>query len=543
MKQQSKAEWIALPVQVGTVNTMPSVPSSVGSNSRRTVLNHPAKPNRLYEHAGYWLTRRPDTPILYIAWFPTDPPARRICRISTGTADLTVAIERLHEHVRRRNDPASAVPTVNPVVTLSPGHGLSSPITTIVDVLPPLAPKHVRHWEPSPSHPSPACTLADVLCDYLDTLRGKASHANTLYSLKHWREYLSLKQLNYVHELRRRHVDDYVAWRRQNAQGWRGGPLSNATLNRELAVLRAALHRAKLDENIEKHVDISLLPSPGHRERFLSQDEIARLLAACDERHVYRFVFFSLHTLQRPGVILGLHRDQVDLERGRIDFLPVGSTQTNKRRPIVPIGRELRAELERAMAESISGHLIEWMGEPVKRMKRAFATACRRASLSGVTPYTLRHSGATHLAAAGVPLRQIGGMLGHSSERTTEIYAKHAPEFLKDASACLDDLFCAPVAVTSARQLHASCAPATQDRRGTHAAPNVALTTPPESGTVPKAGTAPETGTGMRRKPQKTATPFARQHPLAKRDRVRYVAGLAAANAPQSDNDAVVAQW
>lgn len=305
----------------------------------------------------------------------------------------------------------------------------------------------------------------------------------------------------------------------------------------------SAHHRAKLDEKIEKHIDISLLPSPGHRERFLSQDEITRLIAACDERPVYRVVFFSLHALQRPGAILGLHRDQVDVERGRIDFLPIGSTQTNKRRPVVPIGCELRTELEQAMAESISGYLIEWMGEPAKRMKRAFATACRRANLSGVIPCTLRHSGATHLAAVRGPRRQIGGMLGHSSERTTEIYAKHAPEFLKDASACLYDLFCAPVAMKSARQLHASCAPATQDRRGIQAAPAVALTTPPELGTVPKSWTEPKTGTGIGPKPRNSDIPSVRQHPLAKRDRVRYVAVLSAANAPQSDDDAVVAQW
>lgn len=463
--------------------------------------------------------------------------------MSTGTAALAVAIERLHEYVRRRTPSTSAIEPPLPVLTLASSNNLPSPRTPFVDVFPPLAASPVHRWEQTSSLSSPTCTLADVLCDYLDTLRGKASHVNTLYSLKHWREFLSLKQLVYAHELRRRHIDEYVTWRRQNSQGWRGGQLSNATLNRELAVLRAALHRARLDERIEKHVEVSLLPSPGHRERFLSQDEIARLLAACDERHVYRFVFFSLHTLQRPGAILGLHREQVDLERGRIDFLPVRSIQTNKRRPIVPIGRELRAELEQAMAESIGGHLIEWMGEPVKRMKRAFATACRRAKLSGVTPYTLRHSGATHLAAAGVPLRQIAGMLGHSSERTTEIYAKHAPEFLKDASACLDGLFCAPVTSKSARQLHASCAPATQDRRGTQTAPDVVLTTPPESGTVPKTGNAPGKGTTSGQKPQKYATSSARQHPLAKRDRVRYVADLAAANAPQSDNDAVVAQW
>ena len=45
------------------------------------------------------------------------------------------------------------------------------------------------------------------------------------------------------------------------------------------------------------------------------------------------------------------------------------------------------------------------------------------------------------MAAAGVPLRQIAGMLGHTEQRTTELYAKHHPDFLQAAASTLETLF------------------------------------------------------------------------------------------------------
>lgn len=50
-----------------------------------------------------------------------------------------------------------------------------------------------------------------------------------------------------------------------------------------------------------------------------------------------------------------------------------------------------------------------------------------------VTPHTLRHSKATHLYQAGVPLKEVSLFLGHSSVVTTEIYAKASPQTAMEA--------------------------------------------------------------------------------------------------------------
>ncbi|WP_184123295.1 tyrosine-type recombinase/integrase [Roseospira marina] len=71
-------------------------------------------------------------------------------------------------------------------------------------------------------------------------------------------------------------------------------------------------------------------------------------------------------------------------------------------------------------------------------VKKAFASACRRAGLSDVTPHVLRHTCGTWLAQGGVPLWEVAGYLGHTMARTTELYAHHSPDHMNRAAAVLD---------------------------------------------------------------------------------------------------------
>lgn len=60
----------------------------------------------------------------------------------------------------------------------------------------------------------------------------------------------------------------------------------------------------------------------------------------------------------------------------------------------------------------------------VERSKRAL----RDAGIREVRFHDLRHTFATQMAAAGVPLRTLQGYMGHSSYVTTEIYAGFCPD-------------------------------------------------------------------------------------------------------------------
>ncbi|UYV13480.1 MAG: tyrosine-type recombinase/integrase [Phycisphaera sp.] len=349
----------------------------------------------VWEYQGHKLVKRPDSKSLYITW--CRPGSRKWHRRSTKTNDLDLAKERLVEFTRAR-------------ISLGPT-------------------------------PPERLDLIGLLTSYVKrTNRGKRRGTAEATALKHWTAFLTSHDIASVAELTRAAQDRYIEWRRRDLRS-RGYAASNGTLSRELRVMRAALNDAWREGLLTHPPYVQSVIEPPPRQHFLFPGQVDRLIGACEKDHLLRFVMVALHTLQRPGAILTLHANQIDFESNRIDFLATGGLQTRKHRPVVPITRTLRPVLEEAIADSYTGHVIEYLGRPVTHVRRSFAAACKAAGLEDVSPYTLRHTGATLMLAIGVPIRQVAGMLGHSEQRTTEFYGKHHVAFLKDATDALDTLF------------------------------------------------------------------------------------------------------
>ncbi len=142
----------------------------------------------------------------------------------------------------------------------------------------------------------------------------------------------------------------------------------------------------------------------------------------------------GLMTAARTGAILECRWEQVDLERGVIDY---GPGHGNKRRAVVPINPELARALAALLELSCTDFVIEFHGRRVTRIKKGFRAACDRAGLVGVTPHILRHSAATWLAMDDVPMREIARLLGDEEATVERVYAKHSPSYLRRAAGAL----------------------------------------------------------------------------------------------------------
>lgn len=216
---------------------------------------------------------------------------------------------------------------------------------------------------------------------------------------------------------------------RKRASGY-----GSESIRRDLSVLSAALRLAEKREKISRAPPMLTITPAAPRERWLTRQEVARLFRALRtkrSRHVLLFARIAMYTGARTGAILDLTWDRVNFETGTIDFRVPGRPVTKKRRTVAPMGH-LRRALIRQKQRAKSGHVIEWGGQRVDRIAKAFIARAESVGLEDVSPHVLRHSFATWAVLKGVPIFMVGRALGQTVASTTERYAKHRPEDVAD---------------------------------------------------------------------------------------------------------------
>jgi integrase len=323
----------------------------------------------------YRIQRYNKRPHLYICWTEQG----RTQRVSTGTADRAEAEAFLRDFIAGR-----------------------------------LAPP-----------PPDRVTVAFAIDHYLGKL-AEAKRARQGWNLKPVRGILGVYM---VDEITAELCRQYVGWRREQKP-----TLSDATLRDELRALRTALIRAERDGIIHKAPWIEAPAKAEPRSRVLDEDEIGRLMLAClKTKHLWNFVVLALHTGARTKAILELTWDRVDFERGIIDYRVPGRAKTKKGRAIVPMNGIVRLALGSVPEDERTGTVIKYGARPISAVRHAFARACERAGIKGVTPHTLRHTFATLAIEAGVPVERVGKAMGHLDPRTTDrVYGHLSPEYLRD---------------------------------------------------------------------------------------------------------------
>jgi site-specific recombinase XerD len=170
--------------------------------------------------------------------------------------------------------------------------------------------------------------------------------------------------------------------------------------------------------------------------KHLSEEEVERLLSACDQRtSVGRRDYAILLLLARLGLraseVVKLELDDIDWRSGEIVVRGKGSI--HDRLPLLrDVGESLVTYLRHDRPQCASRRVFLRVKAPRRGMggPSTICTIVRQAlKRAGLEPafkgsHLLRHSLATGMIRRGATLAQIGDVLRHHSPQTTEIYAK-----------------------------------------------------------------------------------------------------------------------
>lgn len=268
-----------------------------------------------------------------------------------------------------------------------------------------------KYWQVQKLGEKPERSWQDAVVRWLDETSHKATQHDDIQHLR-WLD-THLGSLN-LSQVSRERIDAVTAKRKADG-------VSNATVNRMLAVIRAILRRAALDwEWIDKVPKIQLLPEPKRRIRWLTRTEADQLLAELPE-HLAAMARFSLATGLRQANVTGLRWQQVDLERRLAWIHP---DQAKARKAIsVPLNAEAVVVLRQQWGIH-SSHVFTYHGKPVTEVNtKAWRHALKRAGIEDFRWHDLRHTWASWHVQAGTPLHVLQELGAWESVEMVKRYA------------------------------------------------------------------------------------------------------------------------
>lgn len=217
-------------------------------------------------------------------------------------------------------------------------------------------------------------------------------------------------------------VEEYKAGRK--------GYVKDATINRELTVLKTIFSKAMLWGYAAKNPvkQVRFYKEELKPIRILTAEERRRLFDAAPE-FLRPIILFALKTGMRKGEILNLKWQDVDLANHNIH---VRRTKAGKMR-VIPMHPDISEALEKMPRAEKSSYIFDVQGKRFKdfgAVRTSFDAAVKKADLENLTFHDLRHNFATELIQKGADMRTVQEYLGHSSLAMVQRYT-HVTEGIR----------------------------------------------------------------------------------------------------------------
>jgi integrase len=209
-----------------------------------------------------------------------------------------------------------------------------------------------------------------------------------------------------------------------------------ASANRVLTILRAALNQAFRDGKVAS--DVAWRTVKPFREvdaprlRYFTKAEVTRLINAA-QGDFRQLIKAALFTGCRYGELARLRAGDFNPDSGTVF---VGQSKSGKARHVV-LTDEGRKFFETLTAGQPGDTLMlthaDGSGWGASHQIRPMVEVCKAAKVKGGSFHILRHTAASHMVMAGVPLNVVAHNLGHADTRMTEKHYSHlAPSYVAE---------------------------------------------------------------------------------------------------------------
>jgi integrase len=251
-------------------------------------------------------------------------------------------------------------------------------------------------------------TLSEWIDDYCDSLEAEGKGKKRRSELRHAKQ-----RLGHLHiaSLPARLVEDYLVSRLRDAKP--------ETVGKEIRLLKAAMNRAVALEIIERNPIAGIKPPRGVTSKavtFYTKRQLEALYKA--DRELAPLWRFMVNTGLRRGEFAKAHRSDVVGGVLRVESTEEGRTKSGRWRE-VPLNVHAKAALKLLGKDRLSPYAAD-------TLTHRFAKVATAAGVDG-NLHLLRHTFCSHLVMAGVSLRAVQLLAGHSTVAVTERYSHLAP--------------------------------------------------------------------------------------------------------------------
>jgi len=217
-----------------------------------------------------------------------------------------------------------------------------------------------------------------------------------------------------IQQIEPAHIQEYL-------YGIKDQQFKNRTCNSHLTAIKSFCRHYSHRHNVKNPAEkVKMLIEDPPNSRFITPDELAKLLAVADTLATDRILFLA-NTGLRASEFSKLTPDCYSRKAITI----VGKGRKRRTMPLNKAARKAATKLTPATPNALYLQL---------------SRLAIKAKLKPLGPHSLRHYFATQLLIAGVPIIKVSKLLGHSSVQTTErCYAHILDADLKNVTDILDN--------------------------------------------------------------------------------------------------------